>query len=88
MALDSAGDLCISRESTTSKVGAVAPMDKAATPETLVRVQLLVAKGRAGKIQKARDHIVTVVERQGDGTVVRKMIPVALRLELSNSDKK
>src|SRR5262249_36454656 len=70
------------------EVGAIAPVDKAAAPETPVRVQLLVAKDMAGKVQKARDQIVTVVERQGDGTVVRKMIPVTLRLELPKPDKK
>jgi hypothetical protein len=70
------------------EVASVTRVEKPATPEVAVRVQLLVAKDTAAKVEKTRDHIVTVVERQGDGSVVRKMIPVTLRLELPKADKK
>lgn len=70
------------------EVASVAPVDKPATPEAAVKVQLLVAKDLAGKVEKIRDHMVTVVERQGDGTVVRKKQPVTLRLELPKAEKK
>ena len=42
-------------------------MDKPANPEAAVRVQLLVAKDMAGKVEQTRDRMVTVVERQGTG---------------------
>jgi hypothetical protein len=63
-------------------------VEKPATPEAAVRVQLLVAKAMAGKVEKMRDHMVTRVERQGDGSVVRKKTPVTLRLEMPKPDKK
>jgi hypothetical protein len=70
------------------EVASVARVDKPATPEAAVRVQLLVAKDMAGKVQKTRDHMVTVIERQADGSVERKRKPVTLRLELPKPDKK
>lgn len=70
------------------EVASVKAVDKPATPEAAVRVQLLVAKDMAAKVEKTRDHMVTVVETQADGTVVRKMKPVTLRLELPKPDKK
>jgi hypothetical protein len=70
------------------EVASVAPVDKPATAEAAVRVQLLVARDMAEKIEKTRDRMVTVVERQGDGSVVTKMKRVTLRLELPRPDKK
>jgi hypothetical protein len=70
------------------EVASIAPVDKPATPEGAVRVQLLVAKDMAEKVEKTRDHMVMVVEAKGDGTVERKMKPVTLRLELPTPDKK
>src|SRR5262245_62160233 len=69
------------------EVASVAPVDKPATPEAAVRVQLMVAKDMAGKVEKTRDRMVTVVERQGDGSVESKMKPVTLRLELTKPKK-
>jgi hypothetical protein len=70
------------------EVASVETVDKPATPEAAVRVQLLVPKDMAGKVEKARDHQVPVVERKGDGSVERKMKPVTLRLELPTPEKK
>jgi hypothetical protein len=70
------------------EVASVALVDKPATLEAAVRVQLLVAKDVAGKVEKTRDHTVAVIERRDDGSVERKMKPVTLRLELPKSDKK
>jgi hypothetical protein len=69
------------------EVASVEPVDKPATLEAAVRVQLLVAKDLAGKIERTRDRMMTVVE-QADGSVATKMKPVTLRLELSTPDKK
>ena len=49
---------------------------------------MLVARDMAGKIEKTRDQLVTVVERQGDGRVELKKKPLTLRLELPTADKK
>jgi hypothetical protein len=70
------------------EVASVAAADKPASPEAAVRVQLLVSKEKGDKVKKTRDHLVTVVERQGDGSVKRKMKPVTLRLELPKPDQK
>ena len=70
------------------EVVAVRTVDKPVTPEAAVWVQLLVAKDTAGRVEKTRDHMVTVVEREADGSVVRRMKPVTLRLELPKPDKK
>ena len=70
------------------EVASVTPVDKPATPEAAVRVQLLVPKDMAEKVEKTRDRMVTVVERLGNGGVERKMKPVTLRLELPKPDKK
>jgi len=48
----------------------------------------MVAKDKAGKVEKIRDQMVTVVEREADGSVVNKMKPVTFRLELPKPDKK
>jgi hypothetical protein len=70
------------------EVASVAPVEKPANPEAAVRVNLLVPKDLAAKVEKTRDTMVMVVERQADGTVVRKTKPVILRLELPKADKK
>ena len=70
------------------EVAEVTTVEKPANPEAAVRVQLLVGKDLAEKVKKIRDEVVSVVERKGDGTVVRKMKPVTLRLELSKPEKK
>ena len=70
------------------EVASVANVDKPATPEAAVRVQLLVAKDMAEKVEKTRDRMVTVVEKQADGSVASKKKPVILRLELPKADKK
>ncbi len=70
------------------EVASVALVEKPATPEAAVRVQLLVPKAMAGKVEQTRDHMVTVVERQGDGSVLRKRKLVTLRLEMPKPDKK
>ncbi len=70
------------------EVASVASVDKPATPEGAVQVQLLVPKDMAGKVEKTRDHMVSVVERQADGSVERKKKPVTLRLEPAKPDKK
>ncbi len=69
------------------EVVSVTPVDKPATPEAAVRVQLLVAKELAERVEKARGRMVTVVERRGDGGVERKTKPATLRLELPKPDK-
>jgi hypothetical protein len=70
------------------EVASVVQVEKPANPEGAVRVQLLVVKDKAEKIKKTRDHMVTVVERQKDGGVVRKKKPITLRLELTKPVKK
>ena len=70
------------------EVASVEPVDKPATPEAAVRVQLLVAKDRAEMVEWHRDRKVTVFERQPDGSRVRQTKPVTLRLELPKPDKK
>jgi hypothetical protein len=70
------------------EIASVAPVDKPANPEAAVRVYLLVAKDVAKKVEKIGDHLVTVVDRQGDGSVERKKKPVTLRLEPREPDKK
>jgi hypothetical protein len=70
------------------EVASVTAVEKPVTPEGAMRVELLVDKGLASKIEKTRDHMVTVRERLGNGTSVRNTKPVTLRLELSTADKK
>jgi hypothetical protein len=70
------------------EVASVTTVEKPETPEAAVKVQLLVPKDLAEKVEKIRDKKVTVVESQGNGTVERKQKPVTLRLELPKSDKK
>jgi hypothetical protein len=70
------------------EVASVKLLEKPDSPEAAVRVNLLVAKDLAAKVEKVRDTKVRVVEAQSDGTVVRKMIPPTLRLELPEADKK
>ena len=70
------------------EVALVAPVEKPAHPEAAVRVQLLAAKDLAAKIEKARDQIVDVVERQPDGVVASKKKAVTLRIELPGVGKK
>ncbi len=70
------------------EAASVTTVDKPATPEAAVRVQLLVGKDMAEKVEKTRDRMVTVIEPQKDGGVVSKMKPVTLRLELPKPDKK
>jgi hypothetical protein len=70
------------------EVASVTNVEKPATPLAAVKVQLLVPKDLAAKVEKTRDRMVSVVERTKDGGVVRKMIPVILRLELRKADEK
>jgi hypothetical protein len=70
------------------EVASLVNVDKPATPEAAVRAQLLVAKDMAGKVEKTRDQMVNVVERQPNGLVVNRMKPVTLRLELPKAAKK
>ena len=70
------------------EVASVAPVEKPANPEAAVRVNLLVPKDLAAKVEKVRDTMVMTVERQADGTVVSKKKSVPLRLELPKADKK
>jgi hypothetical protein len=70
------------------EVASVEPVDKPAAPEAAVRVQLLVAKDSAERVEWHRDRKVTVFERQPDGSRVRQTKPVTLRLELPKPDKK
>jgi hypothetical protein len=69
------------------EVASVVPVDMPATPEAAVRVQLLVAKDMARKVEKTRDSQVNAVERQADGSTVRKRRLVTLRLELPKPQK-
>jgi hypothetical protein len=70
------------------EVASVALVEKPAAPEAAVRVHLLVAKDRAEKVEKTREHLVTVRERQADGSVLSQKKPVILRLELPKLDNK
>ena len=70
------------------EVASVELVDKPENSEAAVRVQLLVPKDLAGKVEKTRDRMVTVAERQADGSVERKLKPVTLRLELPKPAKK
>jgi Tfp pilus assembly ATPase PilU len=70
------------------EVASVTPVEKPAAPEAAVRVQLLVPKDLAEKVEKTRDRLVTVFEAKGDGTTERKMKPVILRLDMAKPDKK
>lgn len=56
-------------------------MNKPADPEAAVRVELLMPAPAAEKLQKIREQKVEEVERTDNGRVVRKMIPIHLRLE-------
>jgi hypothetical protein len=46
-----------------------------------------VAKAKAKGMEQFRDTKVSVIERQPDGSVVRKKMPLTLRLELSDPNK-
>lgn len=70
------------------EVVSVASVDRPATPEAAVRVQLLLARDMARKVEKVRDHMVTVVERQRDKSTRSIKKPIPLRLELPPSDRK
>ena len=70
------------------EIASVESVEKPANPEAAVRVQLLVPKDMAEKVEKTRDHKVKVVERKDDGSVESKLKPVTLRLELPKPDKK
>jgi hypothetical protein len=70
------------------EVASIDTVDKPATPEGAVKVQLLVSKDVAEKIVKTRDRLVTVIERKVDGVAETKKKPVTLRLELVMAEKK
>jgi hypothetical protein len=70
------------------EIASVEKVDKPATPEAAVKVNLLMPKDTSAKVEKARDQMVMTFERQADGTIVRKMKPITLRLELPKADKK
>ena len=65
------------------EVAKIEQVEKPETPEGAVKVQLLVNKDLAAKVEKARDTLVTVVEGRES-----KMKPVPLRLELPMPAKK
>lgn len=69
------------------EVASVTAVDKPASPEEAVRVQLFVAKDKAKGVESFRDTKIEVIERQADGSAVRKKKPLILRLELFNPNK-
>jgi hypothetical protein len=70
------------------EVASVTPVEKPDTPDKAVKVELLVPKGQAERVEKTRDHLVTVIETVSGGTPERKTKPVTLRLELPEPGKK
>src|SRR5262249_43557863 len=58
-----------------------------ADPAKAVRVELLVTKEQAARIEKMKKRVVTVVESEG-GKAVTKKRPVPLRLELAKPKQK
>jgi hypothetical protein len=70
------------------EVTSVTKLEKPKAPEEAVKVELLVTKEQAARIEKAKAQLVTVVERVPGGKPKTTQKSVPLRLEVPKPDKK
>jgi hypothetical protein len=70
------------------EVGSVTKVEKPTNPEEAVKVELLVTKEQAGKIDELKKREATRVEKAPGGGVTTKKAPLTLRLELTVPVKK
>jgi hypothetical protein len=68
------------------EVASVTQVEKPNSPAEAVKVELKVTKDQAAKIEMAKAHRVTVVERSPDGPKTEKR-PLTFRLEPTKADK-